>query len=160
MTCCLANRPNCKAFNDFQEQLNEMPVLFPLFCSMEADLGRGQLGLDFKRGLATFLQPLKGTKCFEANSKQKDEGGWNLINLKKCILTIKSSLILKEPYQKPETDELIYQMEAFRRKLFDVRIIGSMTEVIPKENKGINKTYLSITKRKRVLKKNFKKNER
>ena len=89
------------------------------------------------RQLVEYLQPRKGNELLEAVSKMKDKGGMNLINVKKIILTIESHLIINSSDQRPETDEVIYQLGTHRLALCEEKIIGPTAETIENGTKEI-----------------------
>ena len=106
-----------------------------------------------KKKIAKYLQRIKGTQIYEQISKEKAYGGLNLINIKERILAIKTKLTMEAFEQKPETDNIIYQLGTHAENFFKTKIIGPKKEIIHEKIKPI------ITKINQYQKniKNFKK---
>ena len=58
------------------------------------DTGNTDFGL-FERKVASYLQRIKSTDLYDQVSKQRPQGGLNLINIKERIIAIKARLILE-----------------------------------------------------------------
>ena len=78
----------------------------------------------FERKIASYFQLTKAMDVYDHVSRKKLEGGLNLINVKERIIAIKTKLIIEAIEQKPETDNIIYQLSTFAEKIYDKKIIG------------------------------------
>ena len=84
-------------------------------------------GEDFQNLLnkiSKFFQYIKGTEIMEQVSKNVDEGGLNLINLRERIETIKAKQILDSELQIPESDNIIYQVGVKQHKIYSKQFPG------------------------------------
>ena len=98
------------------------------------DTGNTDFGL-FERKVASYLQRIKSTDLYDQVSKQRPEGGLNLINIKERIIAIKTKLILEAIDQKPETDNVIYQLGTCKKKIPEKKIPGQKKEISTKTPK-------------------------
>ena len=103
--------------------------------------------------IGKYLQKLKHLETYELVSKRINEGGLNLINIKSRVEAIKAKEILEAIYNIPETDNIIYEVSTYQRKLYNTQICGPKADPIPKKTMKI----IKILEPKMEIVKNYKK---
>ncbi len=99
----------------------------------------------FIKDIKEYLQLRKGDEIYELVSKKKELGGLNLINLHDRISALQAEQFLKALDQRPETDNILYNMSMSQRKIFGTVSPGPTSLTIKEEFK----THIRVLEKNR-----------
>ena len=82
----------------------------------------------FLKEVEKYLCKYKGQEIVEKISKTKDEGGLGLINLTERLQAIKILELLNAASQRPESDNIIYEIGIKQMTIYGTSYVGSKAE--------------------------------
>ena len=85
----------------------------------------------------TCIQRIKCREIYEQISKERLQGGLNLINLKERIISTTKKLTFEAFEQKPETDNITYQLGTHSEKIINTKLTGPKTDKTNDKDKQI-----------------------
>ena len=103
--------------------------------------------------IAKYLHPTRGMETYDLVSKQKKEGGLNLINIKERIETLKIKEMLNVSEENPETDNIMYELGIYQKTIYGKSVTGPRIDETPVKTLETIKT---ITPKMEVIR-NYKK---
>ena len=83
---------------------------------------------EFLKEVEKYLCKYKGQEIVEKVSKTKDEGGLGLINLTERLQAIKILELLNAASQRPESDNIIYEIGIKQTAIYGTNYVGSKAE--------------------------------
>ena len=83
---------------------------------------------EFLKEVEKYLCIYKGQEIVEKVSKTKDEGGLGLINLTERLQAIKILELLNAASQRPESDNIIYEIGIKQMAIYGTNYVGSKAE--------------------------------
>ena len=116
----------------------------------------------FLKEVEKYLSKYKGQEILEKISKTQEEGGLGLINLTERIQAIKILELLNAANQRPESDNIIYEMGIKQMAIYGTNYVGSKAEetndIIKLLEKNINEINKFRIRHKRTKPKDIQKN--
>ena len=94
----------------------------------------------FVNKLSTYIQRVKNKEIYDKISKPIEKGGLGLINIEERIQAIKIKELLQAEENRPETDDLIYDIGVKQNIILENGHIGPKSETLNKKIKTEMKT--------------------